>query len=60
MQGISAKGKKNEKRDTAMMRCTKKYLRVFVLLLAWLVFWGGLSACSKEEIRRTLPVERSF
>jgi len=42
------------------MRCTKEYARVFAFVLALLALFGGLSACSKEEIRRTLPAERSF
>ena len=43
-----------------MMRCAKKYVRVLALVLAGLVLLGGPIACSKEEIRRTLPAERSF
>jgi hypothetical protein len=38
----------------------KHYVRCFVLVLAGLVLLGGLGACSKEEIRRSLPAERSF
>jgi len=44
-----------------MMRCTRKYVRVFVVaVLAGLLLSGGLGACSQEEIRRTLPAERGF
>ena len=43
-----------------MMRWAKKYMRLCVALAAVLMFFGGLSACSKEEIRRILPAERSF
>jgi len=47
-----------------MMRCVKKYMRVsalvLALVLAGLVVLDGLTACSKEEIRRILPAKRSF
>jgi len=47
-----------------MMRCARKYARVsalvLTLVLAGLVLLGGLTACSKEEIRRHLPARRSF
>jgi hypothetical protein len=33
---------------------------MLVLVLAGLMLLGGSGACSKEEIRRTLPGERSF
>jgi len=42
------------------MRYTTISLRVFVCVLAGLMLFGGPISCSKEEIRRTLPVERSF
>ena len=42
------------------MGCTKKYAWVFALALTLLTLFGGLGACSKEELRRTLPAERSF
>ena len=38
----------------------KKCLWAFVFVLAGLALFGGLSACSKEEVRRTLPAKRSF
>jgi len=43
-----------------MARCAGKYTLVFVAVLVGLMLFGALCACSKEEIRRTLPVERSF
>jgi len=43
-----------------MIGCTQKFVRVLVLVLAGLVLLSGLPACSKEEVRRTLPVKRSF
>ena len=43
-----------------MTRRTKNYVRALVLVFAGLVLLGGLSACSKEDIRRVLPAERSF
>ena len=43
-----------------MMSWTRKYAPALVLALAALLLCGGLIACSKEEIRRTLPAERSF
>ena len=43
-----------------MMRYTRNYVPALVIALAGLLLFGGLVACSKEEIRRTLPAERSF
>ena len=43
-----------------MMSWTRNYAPALALALAVLLLCGGLVACSKEEIRRTLPVERSF
>jgi len=43
-----------------MIGCAKTALRVFVIVLAGLMLLGGPVSCSKEEIRRTLPGERSF
>jgi hypothetical protein len=43
-----------------MMRGAAKYVRALALVLAGLVFLGGLAACSKEEVRRVLPAKRSF
>jgi hypothetical protein len=41
-----------------MMRGAKKC--ALALVLAGLMLLGGVSACSKEEVRRTLPAKRSF
>jgi hypothetical protein len=43
-----------------MMECTRKYLRILVMVLAGLALFGGLGACSKEEVREMLPERRSF
>jgi uncharacterized protein YjeT (DUF2065 family) len=43
-----------------MMRCTRKYVSALVLVLAGLLLFGGPAACSKEEIRRTLPAKQGF
>ena len=43
-----------------MMRWTRKYVPALALVFAALLLCGGLGACSKEEIRRTVPSQRGF
>jgi hypothetical protein len=43
-----------------MMRGAKKCALALALVLAGLILLGGLGACSKEEVRRTLPARQSF
>jgi len=51
---------KSKKRGRVMLRRIQDSLRVFALVLAGLMLLVGPVSCSKEEIRRTLPGERSF